>query len=299
MKEYSIMEQFALVALNAQDSNHSTQAKHVAVCGIEAAKIIEQLLMEEKEKEITEFERLLKRQLSQIKKLSAKERKNIERTITNRLKTEGVLYTVPNLLGCDMYYYTANITIREYKCDEELYRRITEGLKAVILEPGEVTIETVILLWLFRECGCFHDIFSIEEQDQIGRRFMQLSAENGLYRTIWEQEFHSSARGAYLSFLNHKRRLFMNPYLEGINLLFPFFDRRQSIFIDMVILGTTVAERRQKTIEFLRENGHTCEELLFGTETIVKIDNGYYRIWPATRYAKLPIQGIELLPVYK
>lgn len=299
MKEYSIMEQFALIALNAQDSNHSTQAKHVAVCGIEAAKIIEQLLLEEKDKEITEFERRFKQQLAQIKKLSAKDRKNIEKEISNRLKTEGVLYTVPNLLGCDMYYYTANITIREYKCDEELYRRITEGLKAVILEPGEIPVETVILLWLFRECGCLHDIFSIGEQEQIEQRLIQLSAENELYKVIWEQEFHSSARRAYLSFLNHKRNLFMNPYLEGINLLFPFFDRRQAIFIDMVVLGTTVAERRQKAIEFLKEQGHTCEELPSGTETIVKIDNGYYRIWPATRSCKIPIQGVELLPVYK
>lgn len=299
MKEYSITEQFALIALNAQDSKHATQAKNVAICGIEAARIIGQLLEEEKDKDIPAFEELLKQRLEQVKKLSARERKNIETEITSILMAEGVLFTIPNLLGCDMNYYTANVTIREYKCDEELYRRITEGVKAVILEPGEVPIETVALLWLFRECGCMHDIFSVSEQEQIEARLIELSAENVLYKVIWEQEFHSSIRQAYLSFLNWKRKLFKNPYLEGINLLFPFFDRRQAIFIDMVILGTTVADRRQRTIEFLREQGHTCEELCMGEETVVKIDNGYYRIWPTTRSYRIPIQGIELLPVYK
>lgn len=50
---------------------------------------------------------------------------------------------------------------------------------------------------------------------------------------------------------------------------------------------------------FLEKNGHTCEKIKNGTETIVKVDNEYYRIFPSTRSFKIPIQGVELLPVYK
>lgn len=299
MKEYSIVEQFALIALNAQDVTHTTQAKTVAICGIEAAKAIQQLLIEEMDQQISQFEEVFRERMEQIRKLSRRDRKNIETQITNILMTEGVLSIIPNLLGCDMNYYSANVTLREYKCDEALYQRIVDGVRAVILEPGEVPVETVVLLWLFRECGCIHEIFSTVEQEQIEARMIELSAENILYKTIWEQEFHSRIRMTYVSFLRWKGKLFKNPYLEGINLLFPFFHRRQAIFIDMVILGTTVADRRQNTVRFLREQGHRCEELRIGEETILKIDNGYYRIWPSTRSCRIPVQGIELLPVYK
>lgn len=54
-----------------------------------------------------------------------------------------------------------------------------------------------------------------------------------------------------------------------------------------------------KTIEFLRSNGHVCEEVPMGSERFIKVDNKYYRIFPSTRSCKVPIQGIELLPVYR
>lgn len=41
-----------------------------------------------------------------------------------------------------------------------------------------------------------------------------------------------------------QRELFRNPYMEGVNILYPFLDRRQAIFIDFVVLGTTVVDRR-------------------------------------------------------
>ncbi|MFR6328786.1 MAG: hypothetical protein ACLUOI_08145 [Eisenbergiella sp.] len=46
------------------------------------------------------------------------ETQRAERTgeeFTDILKAEGILKEIPNLLGCDMNYYTANVTMREYK----------------------------------------------------------------------------------------------------------------------------------------------------------------------------------------
>lgn len=300
MREYSLVEQFALVALNGQDCSHNTRAKAAAVYGIKAADMLQRLYLEETDKDILNFEKQLRDGTALVRTMSSEERRSMEKEIADILIAEGGLSEIPNLLGCDLNYYTAEVTMREYKCEETLYNSITEGLKAVVLEPGEVPLEAVSLLWLFRESGCIHDIFSQEEQRQIEERMVKLSIENPLYSIIWKQEFHSGIIQGYLNFLNFKSKLFKNPYLEGLNLLFPFFDRRKSIFIDMVILGTTVRSRRETAIDFLREQGHTCEELVVGSETILKIDNGYYRIWPTTRVGyRLPIQGVALLPVYR
>lgn len=300
MRDYLLQEKFALIALSGLDCRHGTQAKKAALLGIAAARLLQGLLEAEAERRPSEFSDRLEEGLKDVLKMSSRQLRALEKETADPLMEEGILTTVPSLLGCDMNYYTANVTIREYRCDETLYRKLTEELRAEILEPGEVAFESVGLLWLLRESGCIHDLFSSEEQKEVESRLQELKGKEEPCRILLEMEFHSGVRQAYLNLLKGKRELFKNPYLEGVNLLFPFFDRRQAIFIDMVIFGTGVGDRRRAAMEFIREQGHTCEELKVGSETFVKIDNcGYYRIWPATRYCKLPIQGVELLPVYR
>lgn len=298
--DYMLKEQLALVALNGQDSVRDTLAKKAAIAGIEAANVLQLLLLENEPGDVDEFKARFKETLEGIKKISRRNRRIIEKEIVSVLKEKKLLEEIPSLLGCDMNYYTAKVTMREYKGDEGVYQKITESIKAVILEPGEVSDEVVAILWLFRECGCMHDIFSVEEQRKVQERLIELAAANPIYKIILEGEFSKGMGKTFLGFLGWKHNLFKNPYLEGINLLFPFLDRKQAIFIDMVIFGTTVKDRRQAAIEFLRKNGHSCEELRIGSETLVKIDNSYYRIWPSTRSGyKIPIQGVELLPAYR
>lgn len=46
--------------------------------------------------------------------------------------------------------------------------------------------------------------------------------------------------------------------------------------------------------------GHYVEEVKSGSETLLKIDNAYYRIFPTVKRAyKVPIQGANLVPVYQ
>ncbi|MDE6202727.1 MAG: hypothetical protein K2G19_04555, partial [Lachnospiraceae bacterium] len=277
---------------------HDTAAKKVALSGIAMADAIQKMISDKDISDISSFGEKLTGEIDRIKSMSKKERAELERKMVSSLKAREVLTEIPNILGGDMNYYTANVTMREYRSDPAEYQGIVENIRAEILEPGEVSLETVCLLYLCRETGCMHDIFSVEEQEQIQRRMIELMGREPLYKVLFETEFHSGIRNAYLGFLRAKTNLFKNPYLEGVNLLFPFLDRKQAIFIDMIIAGTTVEERRKKTIEFLRKNGHVCEEVPMGSESFVKVDNKYYRIWPSTRSNKIPIQGIELLPVY-
>lgn len=300
MKEYSILEKFALVALNGQDSGHDTTAKKAAVLGIAAANALQELLSEGLEADAAKFADGLSEKIGTIKNMKKKQRQSVEKEIVDILTVEGILEEIPNLLGCDINYYQAGVTMKEYRSDEHEYNRVVESIRAVVLEPGEVDLETVCLLWLFRECGCIHDMFSAEEQRLVQNRLIELTSQNPLYHAIWEAEYHSGVRQAYIGFLKWKHDLFTNPYLEGVNLLFPFLDRKQAIFIDVVILGSTVQDRRKSIIEFLEKNGHHCEELRIGNEVFIKVDNNFYRIWPSSRrYYKIPVQGVELLPVYR
>lgn len=313
MREYSLAEQFSLIALNGLDSKYDTEAKKAAVIGIAAAIALEETLLksdigagqsaESENRDSESVEKsldLLAERIGRLKKLRKRQRKEVEQGMTARLEEAGVLTEIPSLLGCDINYYTAGITMMEYKCLESLYQNITETIRAEILEPGEVTLETVCFLWLLRECGGMHDLFSVAEQNRIEQSLVALKAQEPVYNRLLELEFHNAARNMYLGFLHWKRNLFKNPYLAGVNLLFPFFERRQAVFIDMVLLGTSVKERREEAVDFLKKNGHYCQIMEIGGESLVKVDNCYYRIWPSVRSSyHVPVQGVELLPVYK
>ena len=128
---------------------------------------------------------------------------------------------------------------------------------------------------------------------------ISVSAANPVYRILWESEFHSMIENAVGNFLRAKHKLFQNPYLQGVNMIFPFIERRQAIFIDMVVFGTSVQGRREAVVQFLIEKGHYVEQVKNGSETLLKIDSFYYRIFPTTRVCqRVPIQGVNLIPVY-
>ncbi len=304
-KEYTLSQQFALISLDGLSCNHRSAAKYAALRGIAAAKLLEEILLgREDMPAVQEFQTELEAGIAAIKNRKKKEMDAVERETADLLLADGGIEIVPDLLGCDMNYYTAGISMKSYRSDREVYLSIVESVRAEILEEGPITMECACLLWLIRESGCIHDICSVKEQEKIQVRMTALCGEEELTDAdyigmIWRQEFHRSGEHMIKSFLKGKRELFKNPYLEGVNLLFPFLDRRQAIFVDFVIFGTTVKDRRWAIMEFLSERGHFVEETKNGNETLLRIDNAYYRVWPKTvRSYKIPIQGASLLPVY-
>lgn len=304
-KEYTLSQQFALICLDGLSCNHRSAAKYVALRGIAAAKLLEEILLgREDMPAVQEFQTELEAGIAAIKNRKKKEMDAVEKETADLLIADGGIEIVPDLLGCDMNYYTAGISMKSYRSDREVYLSIVESLRAEILEEGPITMECACLLWLIRESGCIHDICSVKEQEKIQVKMTALCGEEELTDAdyigmIWRQEFHRSGEQMIKSFLKGKRELFKNPYLEGVNLLFPFLDRRQAIFVDFVIFGTTVKDRRWAMMEFLSERGHFVEETKNGNETLLRIDNAYYRVWPKTvRSYKIPIQGASLLPVY-
>ena len=298
MKELILSQQYALLALNGQESLHPSVAKNAVLRAIAAAQVLETELGRDTNS-FLEFSAALQKAVQIAKTLKKKEASQIEQEVVNALKAEELLKEVPDLLGCDMDYDTSGIELKAYLSDEISYVRIKEGLRAEILEDGPISLEYAVLLWLLRESGCIHDLFSISEQSRVEERMTEGAAQDEQYRTLWEAEFHSIFEGVMNRFVKTKSKLFKNPYLEGVNLAFPYLDRRKSVFIDMVILGTNVADRRAAAIEYLSKKGFTVEEIRIGSETLLKIGNIYYRIFPMTKTAyKVPIQGVNLVPAY-
>ena len=298
MKELILSQQYALLALNGQESLHPSVAKNAVLRAVAAARVLETELGRDTNS-FLEFSAALQKAVQIAKTLKKKEASQIEQEVVNALKAEELLKEVPDLLGCDMDYDTSGIELKAYLSDEISYVRIKEGLRAEILEDGPISLEYAVLLWLLRESGCIHDLFSISEQSRVEERMTETAAQDEQYRTLWEAEFHSIFEGVMNRFVKTKSKLFKNPYLEGVNLAFPYLDRRKSVFIDMVIWGTNVADRRAAAIEYLSKKGFTVEEIRIGSETLLKIGNIYYRIFPMTKTAyKVPIQGVNLVPAY-
>lgn len=295
MKDWKLSEQYAIVALNGLESLHASMAKDAVLRGIAAAKVLEAYIGEEDSVFLAKLEEAVER----AKSIKKKEEKELEEEMASVLKAEGILEIVPDLLGCDMDYYTSGVELRAYRSEESIYLRIREGLRAEILEEGEISRESALLLWLFRESGCIHDLFSVEEQNKVQQRMLDMAAQEPIVQGLWQSEFYSAVEKFVEKFLRTKRNLFKNPYLQGVNLVFPFLERRSAIFIDFVVFGTDVKSRRIAVMEHLVSFGHYVEEVKLGSETLLKIDNAYYRIVPGTRTAyKVPIQGASLIPVY-
>lgn len=299
MKDLTLSQQYALLALDGQESIHSSVAKSAVLRAVSAARVLETELGKADADSFSEFSAELQKAVQMAKTLKKKEETQIEKEVAAVLEAEELLKEVPDILGCDMNYDTSGVELKAYLSDETSYIRIKEGLRAEILEDGPISLEDAVLLWLLRESGCIHDLFSVSEQNRVSERMTEAAVQDEKYRALWEAEFHNVFEGFMNRFVKTKSKLLKNPYLEGVNLVFPYLDRRKSVFIDMVIFGTNVADRRAAAVEYLKKKGFAVEEIRVGSETLLKIGNIYYRIFPMTKTAyKVPIQGVNLVPAY-
>lgn len=299
MKDLTLSQQYALLALDGQESIHPSAAKSAVLRAVSAAQVLETELGKADVDSFSEFSSALQKAVQMAKTLKKKEETQIEKEVAAVLETEELLKEVPDILDCDMNYDTSGVELKAYLSDETSYIRIKEGLRAEILEDGPISLEDAVLLWLLRESGCIHDLFSVSEQNRVEERMTEVAVQDEKYRALWEAEFHNVFEGFMNRFVKTKSKLLKNPYLEGVNLVFPYLDRRKSVFIDTVIFGTNVADRRAAAVEHLKKKGFAVEEIRVGSETLLKIGNIYYRIFPMTKTAyKVPIQGVNLVPAY-
>jgi len=328
--ELSFAQNFSLIALNAQDSLHLTTAKKVSLRCMAAAAICElyldhgftmkkdvlTLAIQDLEQSTTTLyqETVLKailgknenlsdtlpHYLTHVTKLSNKHLREVELTFADSLKVIDELEEIPNLLGCDLEFKTAGISLKEYRSNAELFTRVTESLRAEILEEGTMTDESSLMLWLLRESGCLYDIFSKEELKRVVDRINEIFESNSLAKQVLPVNIHKSIEMSVKNFLTIKRQVMSTPIGTGSNFTFPVFERSQSIFIDTEALFSNKEDRLRDVIARLEENGHTFTVIHEGEVPVIKIDNFLYEAIPTAMQYRFPVQGVRLrkYPLY-
>lgn len=323
MKALTFAQEFALIALNAQDSLHMTTVKKIAVRCMAAAAILEWAMAEDGlqsefstvSKQDVEnaaafphrqevFRALLKKKgavqmplpelLARVTHFSRRTLKKIEHAFSDPLKGMDALEEIPNLLGCDMDYDSASVTMREYRSDPATYTRLTEGMRADVLEDGEMADETVMLLWLLRESSCIYDFFSKEERKRVGQRMAELHRANRLAKMLFAVDIHSSLEIAVKNFLRSKKEVMETPTGIGLDFVFPFLERSQSVFIDIEAWFENKEQRLQDVEARLTKYGHQYTVLRRGAVPLIQIDNVLYEAVPTIRQLKVPVQGMRL-----
>lgn len=324
MEDLTLAQGFAIISLNSLDSLHITTAKRMALRCISTAVILELYLdgcFTEKEEQLIlnrevfvqpdillYQEEVLKHifmnkdslegtfawWLMEASALSDKSLKKVEHAITDSLKGLNLVDEIPNLLGCDLLYATADTAMREYRSNSSEYNRQTEGIRSEVLEEGKLTDEDIAKLWLLRESACLSEIFTKKEMDNVQIRFNELYQSSRLAKMLFEVCIHHMAETAVKNFLSFKKQLMSTPVGTGLNFDFPFIERSQSIFIDTEAMFSKPEKRLEDVLKRLKDYGHEVTVIRAGVVPLLKIDNVLYEAVADAVMGKIPIHGMRL-----
>ncbi|MDD3428624.1 MAG: hypothetical protein PHG02_01295 [Oscillospiraceae bacterium] len=319
MTDFTLTQTYSLIALNAQDSLNLTTAKKAALRCAAAAVVLESYLngtLVAQKGDIFTFDACTKndflyaetvlpavtglgsqplsRFLKAAAAISAKRLKALERNIADSLKGVDALTEIPNLMGCDYFYCSAQVNIREYRTQETTYLAITEALRADILEDVIPTDETLCLLWLLKESGSLADVFSQTELDLVMQKIGTLLHTAPFVKTLFGTQLHHGLQLTVKAFLKSKKAFVKTPLGTGINYALPILERSQSVFIDTEAYFSNGEKRLNDVLERLALQGHSCSVLRTGEVPLLKIDNIVYEAIPDYVGGKMPVHGVRL-----
>lgn len=317
MTEPTLTERFALLALNAQDRERMTVAKRMALRCVAAGAVLEWQMTQDRAADaplapMDESERLydtvIVSQLApradttalsaaaQAKSMSNKALHAIERAIADNLLAQHFIDIVPSLLGCDAVTRENGVSYTAYRAKADLYTRLTEGLRAEILEDDEMADENVLLFWLLRESGCLHDLFNEGELPTVHVQMQKAYRTSEFAALLLPLSVHKAVENSIKSLLGLRSRAAATDFGIGLNFSFPAFERAQSVFIDTERLY----EDNDKFLSILldRLHEHDVAVLRKGKVPLLRIDNMLYEAVPSAMtigyQVKVPVYGARL-----
>lgn len=288
MLELGLHERFAVVALNGLEVESMTTAKKLALKGIAAAKLMESYLDAE------DCGQLLQGDFKKLARLSKRKLKAVEKEIVSSLQEKSLISVIPSIINCDMYYVTSGVTVSEYLCDSEEFMRQTENIRAELLEEGEISREVIFLWWLLRESSCFYDMFSPLEMDRIIQRLNETYMNSKLARSLFNIKILRKSEQIYAKYLKKKHKIFSTALGTGVLFIVPFFERKQSVFIEVEQWFSDKDKRLSCILDRFSQRGHNISVVRTGEVPIIKVDNIYYECVPTQVIVKFPIQGVRL-----
>lgn len=316
----TLVQRYTLISLNAQDSLHMTTAKKCALKCISAAVILEKCiqsgstdfttptqltpttpespLYEEIVLEAIGFSAASEAPIDQwIKKASmipGKALKRLEQSAADSLRGLSLLEEVPNLLACDLYYTSSGVSLKEYRSNETEYDREVEALKAVLMEGYLPEPQDIAMVWLLNESGCLSDLFSKAELKRIFSIINHWFKTEPFAKELFQLHIPKGVDLAAKSFLDAKKQVVATKTGTGVNFVFPFLERSQSVFIETEQWMSNPQKRLWDVVERLEGNGHKVRVMADGKVQLLKIDNLLYEAVPTAVYTKIPISGVRL-----
>lgn len=327
MRELKLAQNFAIVALNAQDSLHMTTNKKIALRCMAASVILErfvegvsfpiaaeprkekatngdlisvtqnlyqEILLESFYKRGNPYQGGVAEWIRKAASLSIRSYMKFEKAMVDSLKAAEAIEEIPGLLGCDLTYHSAVVRIREFRSDAKQYDRVVEGMRADILEEGVVSKEAICMLWLLRESGCLQDIFSKNEVKTVISKMLDLYRSDSLAKMLFPMEIHKGIEFAAKAFFKAKTAMIKTPTGTGINFIIPILERSQSVFIETEKWFSKKEERLADVKARLDEQGHKYTVVHEGAVPLIKIDNMLYEAIPEAVAYRIPIQGVRL-----
>lgn len=331
MADLTLTQSFSMIALNAQNSIYMTTVKKVALRCMVAAVILEICLdngITSDGDKFTIQEDVLGKSTKEdywesvvspllhkshgeekdmnwcLKKASALSTKRLvifEHKLVNTLSGMNLIEVIPSLLESDLNYDTAGVPVKEYRSNIKEYSNITEGIKAEILEDGPVTDEIICILWLLRESGCMHDLFSRKEIEKAAARMNELYKNSSLAKTMFPIHIYRGIEMCVKEYLRLKTAVVTTAFGSGINFAFPILQRSNSVFIDAETWFPDSEKRLEDLKKRLVSNGHEFSVVHAGPTPLVKIDNFVYEAIPQSVNpgGTLSIHGVRLLPIHR
>lgn len=202
---------------------------------------------------------------------------------------------IPSLLGCDLYYQTAGIKMREYRSSYTPYHNEAAHMKEALLASGAISDEVTSLFWLLKQSNDLSKILSTEESGRIKKITDKLYRENQFAHGLSGITMKGISARSWKSFQFYKKELAKTKLGIGLVSKIPALDRSQSIFIPTEKLFADSRERIADVKKNLESKGHICEVNSAGEVTIMEIDNVLYEIIPdAVRMRVMNIHGVRL-----
>ena len=119
MRELNLSEQYALIALEGQESLHRSVAKSAVLRAVTAAEVLMPVL-EKEGCSLSEFAEEAEKAVQAAKNMNKKKERQIEQKVKESLEKEGLLCEIPDLLGCDLNYYSSGIELKSYRVKNRL-----------------------------------------------------------------------------------------------------------------------------------------------------------------------------------
>lgn len=137
-------------------------------------------------------------------------------------------------------------------------------------------------------------MFSPLEIDKITQRLNEIHLNSKVAKELFNLKLQRKIERIYAKYLKKKHEIFTTALGTGFLFIVPFFERKESVFIDVEQWFSDKDKRLSSVLDRFALKGHVVSVIRTGQTPLIKVDNIYYECIPSQVVVKVPIQGVRL-----